>query len=500
MIGLPTEEDADLQGIIDILKEATDLCRKIKRESEKGVYGSDIDFTCTISNFVPKPFTPFQWFGQNSPEEFSRKQKLLRQMLREARLNNVQLNATEPQTSLLEAVISRGDRKIGKLIHTAWTKGAVFDAWDDRLKPELWWQAAAELQIDLIKEASADREVGSDQPWDVVNVGLANWWLVNEWKKAMAVKETAPCSENTCHACGICTDLDTTHVLANPPEIVLGKNPFVKAVEKKAEPETHPSLAFEKTPAAPPNQTMTKLLFEFSKTGELKFISHLDLQHLLARAARRARMNVSYSEGFNPGPKLGLALSLSLYLEGLAEVGEIELADAIEPEEFVIRLNEQLPPEVRITRALKIDKSRPATAVHIGRAVYRAQLNGTEVEPEKLSEKITAILSQENLFVETQPKERKNNKRRSKGHNARKDQAQAQPAVSQRDIRPGIYSLAVAGGKTPATIEMELAHGPKLHVKPSDVLGFVEPSGQWRLVRVALLTEEGIPLFEHART
>src|SRR5262249_54421084 len=148
---------------------------------------------------------------------------------------------------------------------------------------------------------------------------------------------------------------------------------------------------FEKAPALPPNQTLTKLLFEFSKTGELKFISHLDLQHLLARAARRARLNVSYSEGFNPGPKLALALSLSLYLEGLGAIGEIELADQIEPDELADRINEQLPPEVRSRRACKIDKSKPKTAVGVGRAVYRAQLLGPAVDPSEMTEKIATI-------------------------------------------------------------------------------------------------------------
>ena len=373
MMGLPTERDEDLQGIIDTLAEATAKCHAIRR-TDPSKHKRTIEFTCTLSNFVPKPFTPFQWFGQVRQEEFQRKQRIMRDMARAAGLRNVRLNFSATQTSMLESVISRGSRHIGELIYRAWKKGCTFDAWDDRLKANLWHEAAAEMGLNLDDLASTDRPVGSAQPWDVVNIGLANWWLVNEWKKAMEVKETAPCSENTCHACGICTDLDTTHVLAEGKEIVLGKNPFVKLLdkqEKKAD-DNHPSLAFQPPPEAPSNATATRIAFELKKTGELRFVSHLDLQHLLIRAARRAKIFVAYTEGFNPGPKLSLALSLALYYEALAEVGEIELSEVIDAEDFIRRMNAQLPEEVQIVRARTMEKPGSAFAQQVGRATYRA--------------------------------------------------------------------------------------------------------------------------------
>lgn len=490
MNGLPTERDQDLQGIVDTLREATDKCRALRRLNPEK-HNRDIEFTCTLSNFVPKPFTPFQWFGQVRPEEFQRKHSVMRDMLRAAKLRNVQLNFTDTRTSLLESVISRGDRKVAELIFTAWKNGCTFDAWDDRLQFHKWEEAAKQLGVDLIELGCDDREVGSAQPWDVINVGLANWWLVNEWKKAMEVKETAPCSENTCHACGICTDLDVKHELANPPEIVLGKNPFVKKVEKSAEPP-HPSLAFQAPPEPPPNTTVTRLLFEFKKAGELKFIGHLDLQHLLIRAARRARIYVAYSEGFNPSPKLGLALSLALYSEGLAEVGEIELSEHISAEEFVQRMNAQLPPEVQIVRARAVEKGK-SIAQAVGRAVYHAVLSPQSAEQlnlngDTIQRKLSEILSRSSLEIETTPKEKGRHKHGSKGRTE-----QAEP--SKRDIRPGIYSLSVRGDYA-TTIQLELAHGPKLHVKPSDVLKFVAEEADWRINRITLATDDGTPLFD----
>jgi radical SAM family uncharacterized protein/radical SAM-linked protein len=503
MIGLPTERDEDLQGIIDTLKEATDKCRAIKK-SDPAKYNRDIEFTCTMSNFVPKPFTPFQWFGQVAPEEFVRKQQVMRDMGRNARLRNVKFNFTGPRTSLLEAVISRGGRNCGDLVELAWRKGCTFDAWDDRLKFELWVEAAAELGISLEAEACTDREVGSRQPWDVINVGLADWWLVNEWKKAVEVKETAPCSEHTCHACGICTDLNTTHVLAAPQEIVLGKNPFVKRLEPQPQPvqpeDTHPSLAFESPPPEPVNQTQTQthLVFEFQKIGELKFISHLDLQHLLNRAARRAKIEVAHSEGFNPSPKLALALSLALYVEGTKEVGEIELCQSLGADEFVQRMNQQLPAEMQIIRAQKVEKSKTSLAQNVGRATYRATLQGSDDEQlrkyaDMITSKIDEIRAQQVLEVDVIPSAKSQRKKGShNGYDERKE-------PSKRDIRPGIFTLSVVEA-SPPTIEMELAHGPKLHVKPSDILKLVAEEGNWRLSRVGLATDDGTSLFDHATT
>jgi radical SAM family uncharacterized protein/radical SAM-linked protein len=495
MNGLPTERDEDLIGIVDTLKEATDKCRAIRKANPEK-YNRDIDFTCTLSNFVPKPFTPFQWFGQVRPAEFIRRHLFMREALKASRMRNVQLNFTGTNTSLLEAVISRGDRRVGELIFRAWKKGCTFDAWDDRLQFNLWVEAANDMGVNLEDLGCEDREVGSNQPWDVINVGLANWWLVNEWKKAMEVKETAPCSENTCHACGICTDLDVKHELANPPEVVLGKNPFVKKATPPVVPpveEQHPSLAFQAPPEAPPNTTVTKLIFEFKKTGELRFIGHLDLQHLLIRAARRARIFVAYTEGFNPGPKLSLALSLALYSEGLAEVGEIELSESVSPDEFVNRMNAQLPRDVQLLRARAVDKAAKSVANVVGRATYRAVLKTKSADQlpldgDTIQRKLTDILSRPTLEIETTPNTKGRHKHGSKGRDERKE-------PSKRDLRPGIYSLKVAGDSA-ATIELELAHGPKLHVKPSDVLKFVAEEGDWRITRVALATDNGTPLFD----
>lgn len=494
MCCLPTERDEDLIGMVEILKEANVHCRAI-RKTNPAKYKRDIELTCTISNFVPKPFTPFQWFGQIDPRETARKHQVLRAALKEARLRNVQLNVTEPQISLLEAVISRGDRSVGDLIYDAWRAGCTFDAWDDRFKPEKWHAVAAARGQSLEELACTPREVGSDQPWDIVHIGLNNWWLVKEWQKAMTELETAPCTENLCHACGVCTELEANHSLAKPKIEVMKRNPFVKELSANTKAEDHhPSLFVEKPAAPPADGTITKLRFTIQKMADLRFISHLDLQMLLTRAARRAAVNLAYTRGFNPQPKLSLASPLPLFHQSLGEVVEIELAEPITADSFRLRMNQQLPPEVQILEARILEqKSTASLAALLSSARYKAELvridgEGQAIDMDEdalrliMQEQVQSVLASETLVT------------------AAADQtSHANPTTSSRDVRPGLLALQLVG-IAPISVEFELAHGSKLHVKPAELLSFLQPAslGQplvWRVTRLELKAE-GSSLFD----
>ncbi len=495
MLGLPTETDEDLAGIIEILKEATDLCRQIKKANPESLK-RNVEFTCTMSNFVPKPFTPFQWFGQITTEETKRRQQVLRDRLKESGLRNVTLNFTDPEISLLEAVISRGDRQIADLIEAAWLSGSTFDAWDDRFKPQNWYRSAEQLSLCLTDLASKDREVGSDQPWDIIHIGLHNWWLVKEWEKAVAEKETAPCTENVCHACGVCTELDATHQLAAPKPEVIKKNPFVKELVAHELDDSHPSLFFMKPQEQPSNKAVTRIRFEFCKFGELRFISHLDLQHLLARAARRAKIAVSFTEGFNPAPKLNLAVSLPIFQEGQAEIGEVDLCQPILVEQFVTSMNEQLPREIQLKRAKEVPLSGASLASVVGRATYLASLKegadkvATTDTAGEIAERISLLLASPTLEVAVvEPERPKKNKRRKNGA------TEVQTEKKTRDLRLGILNLCLAS-QSPISVGLELATGPKLHVKPTEVLKLIDSDFDWRVTRLGLALPDGSSLFD----
>lgn len=515
MCCLPTERDEDLVGIIEILNEATQICRAIRKENPEE-HNRQMEFTCTISNFVPKPFTPFQWFGQVTREETRRKHKVLKQAIRDFRLNNVTLNVTSPETSLLEAVISRGDRSYSKLIHSAWLKGATFDAWDDRFNPSIWHDVAEnEMDTTLEKMACTDREVGSTQPWEVIHIGLQNWWLVKEWEKAVSEDETANCTDNTCHACGVCTELDTTHELANPSEEVMKKNPFVKELAGHDDEDSHPSLFFQKKEEAPPTETLQRLRFKFTKSGLLRFIGHLDLQTLLIRAFRRAGIKIAYSQGFNPSPKLSLAAPLPLFMESDGEVAELSLACVMDKDDFRAKVNNQLPEEVKLTEVIElVEKPKNSLSSVLTSASYRFVFSGffkeeegrneskndegaleaplqkeSKLNPEQVIEhvrnKIAQIEAQEEILVRVKKKRRKGKRGRRNG-----------PSFTDKNIKPGIHRLEVVN-ENPLTLEMELACSSDIYVKPQEVLECINPSINWRVTRLELKSENGITLLNH---
>lgn len=498
MCGLPFEDDDDLQGIIDILKEATNHCRHIKKNNP-GKHRRDVSLTCTISNFVPKPFTPFQWFPQVAPEEFARKHQVLREKLRASGLRNVQLNVTGPQISLLEAVISRGDRKIGELIYQAYKNGAVFDAWDEHFKPALWHKCAEEMGFTLLSEAAKDRPVGSMQAYDIVHIGLHHWWLAREWEKAVKEIETPACTENLCHACGICTELETNHVLAAPSAVVLKKNPFVKELNaNKSDEDSHPSLFFmapqdKNSDTLPPGNKRFRMVFH--KIGDLRFVGHLDLQNLFIRAFRRAGIEMSYTQGFNPSPKLSLAAPLPLFQEGLRELADIEVAGPanIDALGLMALLNHELPPEVQINECYEIQdqvnvakKSLPSL---VGKATYRAvpDFDGIEEASSacpasdiaaKLEEACANLLKQETLFARVSPEQLEKNVDNKK----------------PKDLRPLVHSITVHKDPNSAKkiwIELHLSTGSNGHVKPNEVLDLISQDVTFRVTRLEMFSQSG---------
>ncbi len=341
MIGLPTETVDDLEGIIDLLKWACDLSRiKNKRP---------IDITCTISTFVPKAFTPFQWFSQNTVEEFNKKITYLRIRIKELKLKSVKLNCTDPKIALLEAVMSRGDRRTSKLIFNAFKKGAKFDAWDECLNISTWVTAGKEENIDLNHEAQKVRETGSINPWDVIDSGLLNKFLVEEYNKALSVTETPACTENTCHACGVCFELG---VLNEVTEDKSKNNKFVKVIDNSNDKKIEPKEKGD-------YKTKSVQRFEIihTKAGDLRFISHLDIQKSFERALRRAKVPIAFTEGYNPRPKFQWLLPLPLYYESNHELMHIDTADYLNSDDLLISLNKQLPKELKIVNLKAINLS-----------------------------------------------------------------------------------------------------------------------------------------------
>ena len=194
MIGLPTETYEDLDGIADIAKRIIDLNYKIN-----GPKGGRFNVTVSVSNFVPKADTPFQWEAQNTALEFEEKHNYLAQKLR---IKGVTFNYHDNTTSAYEAVFARGDRRTGRLLYEAHKAGAKLDGWTEHFRPDAWEKAFAKSGIDRDFYTTRKRSFDEVLPWDVIDCGVSKKYLINEAKKAHDEKTTHDCRLG-CTGCGM---------------------------------------------------------------------------------------------------------------------------------------------------------------------------------------------------------------------------------------------------------------------------------------------------------
>lgn len=191
MIGLPTETYEDLDGIAEIAKNILDINYEIN-----GRKGGRFNVTVSVSNFVPKPHTPFQWFGQNTYEEFIEKHKYLSEKLR---MKNVTFHYHDSPISVLEAVFARGDRKTGKLLVQAYKNGCVFDSWSEFFNMEGWEKAFAQTGISKEFYATRHRNYDEVMPWDIIDSYISKDFLVSENEKSVITRDC----RSGCVGCGI---------------------------------------------------------------------------------------------------------------------------------------------------------------------------------------------------------------------------------------------------------------------------------------------------------
>jgi len=192
MIGLPTETLDDIEGIIQLVDKVRSAGRKAQ--------GKRSQVRVSLSTFVPKPHTPFQWLAQASQTELDAKHELLRQGLRRT---GSRLSWPDPKVSLLEAVFSRGDRRLGKIIHRAWQLGSTFDAWNEHFKYENWLRAFEETGLEPSFYAQRERPLDELLPWAHIDVGVTTAFLKQEYQRALDGIETSDCRYQACNACGL---------------------------------------------------------------------------------------------------------------------------------------------------------------------------------------------------------------------------------------------------------------------------------------------------------
>ena len=193
MIGLPTETDEDIEGIAKLSQNVVNEYYK----NEDRPKGRGVNVNISVASFVPKPFTPFQWEAQDTMEELKRKQEYLEKCVTTKKIN---IGWNDSRISFMEGVLARGDRRLGKVIETAWKKGCKFDSWDDRFEFEKWLEAFEECGLKPEFYANRKRSFDEVLPWDHMDYGIPKKYFIKENEKAHRNETTQNCREK-CNGC-----------------------------------------------------------------------------------------------------------------------------------------------------------------------------------------------------------------------------------------------------------------------------------------------------------
>jgi radical SAM superfamily enzyme YgiQ (UPF0313 family) len=204
LTGLPTETDEDTLGIARLARNCVELGR---------THNSKPSVTVSVGGFVPKPFTPFQWFGQNTDVELRRKVGLLRDDLRRDR--GVQLKWHDPTATLVEGLLSRGDRRLGPVLEDVWRAGGTFQEWSEHFDLRLWTDAMERHGLSMDRYVHRHRTEDEVFPWDHLSAGLHKDFLWQDWRDALAEVGLEDCRWIPCYDCGACTGYGIEHIVAS---------------------------------------------------------------------------------------------------------------------------------------------------------------------------------------------------------------------------------------------------------------------------------------------
>ncbi len=421
MIGLPTETDEDVEGIMHTANRMLDVAKQYYKRWRM------INVTASVSSFVPKPHTPFQWCQMDDLEATQRKQQMLLKLSREYRVG---FKWHESLISHLEGIVSRGDRKVGELIEAVWKKGARFDGWSQVMDFQLWMDTLEELNLDkyvYFRTIPLDSKL----PWGHIHVGVEPKFLQQEYKRAIKDRLSPPCGKPfrakvhhtnvedhdadqrklVCYSCGVTCDMKLMrderkeYLLKlhaeQPPEVL--PDPEVGELRK-------PKLEkFEQGEAFTYRAVYTKL-------HRAQYLAHSDLIRTLPRIVRRAGFEAYYSQGYHPKPVMSFGPALSLGIPSFGEFLEFQLVEDLQPEAMLPRLNAACSEGIQFMALEKVSKDQKSLSKLINGATWLVgvsrdvlsnlcQVRDSHLE-EVLDQRIHALLASDALVVERTRKER----------------------------------------------------------------------------------------------
>ena len=444
MIGLPTEEETDVREIVRVGARAFEVGKRIKKEKRAG--GAPT-VTVSVSTHVPKPHTPFQWCAMDAPDQVEQKQFWLRE---EARKSKIKLRTHDSVGSWLEGVFARGDRRLGRVIERAYKAGARFDSWDEHMKIELWQEAMVAEGLEP-KTFLGTIPVTARLPWDHIDVGLEDGFLVREYKKALKSRLSPPCGKVAgqfvhatnlkdanadarklvCYDCGVACDLgamrderlvylrklgaeeprqralpleaaetaaEAAPTDAPPAEITLAADDAAEAPrEAITEVPPAPKRPREAPPASFVQGEPRRYRFVYTKRGPAALLSHLDLIRALPRAFRRVDVPLFYTIGFHPKPDMTFGPALTRGTASLAEIVDVKITADIDAPAMLASLTAGSPRGLEFLAATVLGPRDPAVTKLIDGARYVLAFANKDLGPlggrAWLEERVAAFLA-----------------------------------------------------------------------------------------------------------
>ena len=319
MVGLPTEQTKHVADIAKLSKEVLKCAGKRAKKNKLNI---------SIATFVPKSHTPFMWEEQLSVEEAKERIFSVRDALKGSA---IRVKWNDPELSWLEGIFSRGDRRLSDVIVSAWNMGARFDSWSEHFNKQIWERAFHENGVDP-SEYLRGRSPDESLPWDHIDSGVKKDFLLAELKKAFKGELTEDCRKK-CNNCGVCD---------KEIRLVLCKDLFVNRIEIEKRREEH--------------KPIKRYRMIYTKIDIAKFLSQLEVMRAIARAFRRSDIDLVYSQGFHPMPKISFSHALPVGVESVHEVMDVQIRGELDCTDAKSRINRELPKGIRILSVYEIPK------------------------------------------------------------------------------------------------------------------------------------------------
>lgn len=394
--GLPTETLEDMDEMAELLNKIKYRAKLLKREKDLK-HGFEI--TCTLSIFVPKPFTPFQWCGQMDLDEVTAHIMYLKEKTKH--IKGLKINYHEKFVSQIEAVLTRGDERLCKYIEALYKKGCYLDSWGEQFDKDVWKQTAEECGLSLEELAQKQYALDDTLPWDFINVGLDKSWLQNEYQEALKQGcdfNLQPTCEQKCVNCGVCKNLKTKKVLAKP-YIASKEAQEVLNVEPIDVTRVHPDKDIP----------VYRYRLKITKKGLLKYFSHLDWQNTFHKVLARTGLRMAYTLGFNPTMKVSMGIALPLFAESEGELVDIEILDNLTPQEIMDIINLKLPDGAMVIKVKEVERYATAVDICAQWAEYKIKQyakSNTEEDFEAFKSQVEKVLAMDEILITKKTKKK----------------------------------------------------------------------------------------------